>query len=185
MRTVPLNWHWGSRVVIDSVFFGLTRPTDSTEIPNLLTWLNSESARLSQSWAQFDSCFITIYSIYWNILKGGGVQSTRPVDCCFFLKCYKYKENFNVSFRKKSGFNFKSSWLNSDSNASQHDSTLTRPESRAQISNKSGVHRWQLQAAPSEANFTEPKVCNYKDNLCNYKHFLFCFLNIYSLLIVI
>ena len=29
------------------------------------------------------------------------------------------------------------------------------------------------------------KVCNYKDNVCNYTFFYFCFLNIYSLLIAI
>ena len=54
-------------------------PGDSTQtqlksqIPNLLTWLNSDSTHLSQSWVKSDSRLITFFYLIWeNVVDRGG-----------------------------------------------------------------------------------------------------------------
>ena len=40
--------------------------------PNLLTWLNSDSTHLSQSWVKSDSRLITFYLIWEKVVDRGG-----------------------------------------------------------------------------------------------------------------
>ena len=137
------------------IFFGLTRlwliwqsrwlNSDSTQIPNLLTWLNSDSTQnpnlltwlnsysnhLSQSWVKSDSQLITFYLIWKKkVVDGGGGGA---VECsCRLVHFCKVIDNCKIltfSLRKISDSTLTqavSSWLNSDSNDDQRDSTLTR-----------------------------------------------------------
>ena len=105
--------------------------SDSTQNPNLPTWLNSDSTHLSQSWDKSDSRLIKFYLIWENVVDrgGGGLRSNVAVG--WFFLC-KVTDNCNIltfSPRKiiySTLTQAVSSWLNSDSNDDQRDSTLTR-----------------------------------------------------------
>ena len=121
-------------------FFGLTRlwliwqsrwlNSDSTQSPNLLTWLNSDSTHLSQSWVKSDSRLIIFYLIWEKVVdRGGGVRSNVAVGWFFLCNVTDNCKILTFSLQKISDSTLTqavSSWLNSDSNDNQRDSTLTR-----------------------------------------------------------
>ena len=104
--------------------------SDSTQNPNLLTWLNSDSTHLSQSWVKSDSRLITFYLIWEKVVdRGGGVRSNVAVGWFFLCKVTDNCKILTFSPRKIIDSTLTqaiSSWLNSDSNDYQRDSTLTR-----------------------------------------------------------
>ena len=148
------RWPWPG--LCSTHFFGLTRlwliwqsrwlNSDSTQIPNLLTWpnsdstqnpnlliwLNSDSTHLSQRWVKSDSRLITFYLIWEKVADrggGGGVRSNVAVGWFFLCKVTDNCKILTFSLRKISDSTLiqaVSSWLNSDSNDNQRDSTLTR-----------------------------------------------------------
>ena len=104
--------------------------SDSTQNPNSLTWLNSDSSHLSQSLVKSDSRLITFYLIWEKVVDRGGGGA---VECsCRLVHFCKVTDNCKIltfSLRKISDSTLTqavSSWLNSDSNDGQRDSTLTQ-----------------------------------------------------------
>ena len=144
---------WWKAGLCSTHFFGLTRlwliwqsrwlNSDSTQIPNLLTslnsastqnlnlltWLYSDSTHLSQSWVNSDSRLITFYLIWEKVVdRGEGVRSNVAVGWFFLCKVTDNCKILTFSLRKISDSTLTqtvSSWLNSDSNDNQRDSTLT------------------------------------------------------------
>ena len=104
--------------------------SDSTQNPNLPTWLNSDSTHLSHSWVTSDSRLITFYLIWEKVVdRGGGVRSNVAVGWFCLCKVTYNCKILTFSPRKIIDSTLTqaiSSWLNSDSNDDQHDSTLTR-----------------------------------------------------------
>ena len=103
--------------------------SDSIENPNLLTWLNSDSTHLSQTWVKSDSRLITFYLICEKSCWPGGGRSNVAVDWFFLCKVTDNCKILTFSPRKIIDSTLTqavSSWLNSDSNDDQRDSTLTR-----------------------------------------------------------
>ena len=111
-------------------FFGLTRLwlnsnpkfANLTQLrlnsnPNLLTWLNSDSTHLSQSWVKSDTRLITFYLIWEKLLTGGGgVRSNVAVGWLFLCKVTDNCKILTFSLRKISDLTLTqavSSWLNS------------------------------------------------------------------------
>ena len=81
-----------------------------TQNPNLLTWLNSDSTHLSQSWVKSDSWLITFYLIWQKVVdRGGGGRSNVAAGLCKVTdKC------------KISTFSLqRNQWLNVDSSSIQ------------------------------------------------------------------
>ena len=105
--------------------------SDSTQFTNFLTWLNSDSTHLSQSWVKADSRLIAFYLIWPKVVDrgGGGVRPNVVVDWFFHCKTTDKCTILTFLFRNISASTLTqavSSWLNSDSNDDQRDSTLTR-----------------------------------------------------------
>ena len=104
----------------------------STQYFAFLDWLNSDSTHLSRSWVKSDSQLITFYLIWPEIVDRGcgkAVQSNVAVD--WFFPCNPTDECKIITFYHQtihdSTFTSAvSSWLNSDSNDGQRDSTPTR-----------------------------------------------------------
>ena len=109
--------------------------SDSIQNPNVLSWLNSDSTHFSQSWVKSDSRLITFYLIWEKVVdrgEGGGGWGLRSnVAVSWFFLC-KVTDNCKIlTFSPRKIINSTltqavSSWLNSDSNDDQRDSTLTR-----------------------------------------------------------
>ena len=88
-------------------------------------WLNSFESELSQIWLTTHHIYLTIWQSCWPG-GGGGVRSNVAVGLCKVTDKCKISTFF---FRKISDSTLTqavSSWLNSDSNDEQRDSTLTR-----------------------------------------------------------
>ena len=122
--------------------------SDSTQIPTLLTWLNSDSTQnpnltnLTQFWlnsfeSELSQIWLTTHHILPDLGKscwrggGGAVECScmyigwfflcKVADNCKILTFSPRKKNFDLTLTQAV-----SSWLNSDSNDDQRDSTLTR-----------------------------------------------------------
>ena len=90
-------------------------------------WLNSFESELSQIWLTTHHILPNLGKICWP--GGGGVRSNVAVDWFFLCKVTDNCKILTFSLRKICDSTLTqavSSWLNSDSNDNQRDSTLTR-----------------------------------------------------------
>ena len=114
--TLYFSWLTQLRLNSNHEFFNLTQ-----------LWLNSFESELSQIWLTL----ITFYLIWPKVVDrgGGGVRPNVVVGWFFPCKTTDKCKILTFLFRKISALTFTqavSSWLNSDSNDDQRDSTLTR-----------------------------------------------------------
>ena len=65
--------------------------TDPTQIPNLVTWINSDSTNLNQSWVKSDLQLITLCLIWPKVVDRG---CGGAVDCYYrlVLSLYRYRQ---------------------------------------------------------------------------------------------
>ena len=87
--------------------------SDSTQIPNLLTWLNFDSSHSSQVWVKSESQLIT-FCLHWPkvVERGGGMQPN--IDVGWFFLCYATQNCKILPFSVQ-----KNRWLNFDSSSTQ------------------------------------------------------------------